>query len=133
MISSVLMTGAEAGQVRAATVARVTNGERAAVLSLSSKVSWRLFETLAWRTVSKGYWSDGVMEQQGVVKSKMVVVGLTKDRSYRVPVAGGLSRLYVSQKETVAWLVWERPSRPGGDPRIRVPGDKGRPLKSPGS
>jgi hypothetical protein len=70
--------------------------------------------------VSKGYWSSGVIERQGAVKSKTVVVGLTRERSYGVPVAGGLSRLYVSQKETVARSVRERPSRPGGDPRIQL-------------
>jgi len=73
------------------------------------------------------------MERRGAAKSKTVVVGLTKERSYGVPVAGGLSRLYVSQKETVARSVRESPSKPGGDPRIRVPGDEGTPLKSPGS
>jgi hypothetical protein len=119
----------------ATTVVRVTNGERAAgfsSLSLSN-VSWRALETLACGMVSKGYWSDGVMERRGAAKLKTVVVGLTNERSYGVLVAGGLSRLYVSQKETVAWSVRERPSRPGGDPRIHVLGDEGRPLKSPGS
>ena len=112
---------------------RVTNGERAVGLSMLSllKVSWRALDELAWGT--SGYWSLGEMEQQGAAKSKTVVVGLTKERSYGVPVAGRLSRLYVSQKETVAWSVRERPERPGGEPVIRVPGDEGTPLKSPGS
>ena len=133
MISSVLTMGAEAGQARMATVARVTNGERAVGLStlLLSKVSCRVLDELAWGT--SGYWSSGVMERRGVAKSKTVVVGLTKERSYGVPVAGRLSRLYVSQKEMVAWSVQERPERPGGEPGIRVPGDEGTPLKSPGS
>src|SRR5712672_3590095 len=114
-ISSVLMTGAEAGRASVAVVARVTNGERVARLSsLSSKVSWRALDELAWGTVSTGYWSSGVMERRGAAKSKTVVVGLTKERSYGVPVAGGLSRLYVSQKETVARSVRESPSKPGG-------------------
>src|SRR5882762_2974348 len=135
MISSVLTTGAEAGRTSAATVARVTNGERAAGFSSLplSKVSWRAFETLAWGTVSKGYWSSGVMERRGAAKSKTVVVGLTKERSYGVPVAGGLSRLYVCQKAIVSQSVWVRPKVSGGEPEIRVPGDEGNPLKSPGS
>src|SRR5712671_3189442 len=123
--------GAEAGRASVATVARVTNGAR--LSSLSSKVSWRALDELAWGMVSTGYWSSGVMERRGAAKSKTVVVGLTKERSYGVPVAGGLSRLYVSQKETVARSVRERPSRLGGDPKIRVLGDEGTLLKSPGS
>jgi hypothetical protein len=123
------------GRTRVATVARVTNGERAAGLSsLSlSKVSSRAFETLACGTVLNGYWSSGVMERRGAVKSKTVVVGLTKERSYGVPVLGGLSRLYVCQKAIVARSVWVRPKVSGGEPEIRVPGDEGTPLKSPGS
>src|SRR5712672_1454621 len=127
------MTGAEDGQARVATVARVTNGERVARLSSLSKVSWRALEALAYRTVSKGYWSSGVIERRGAAKSRTVVVGLTNERSYGVPVGGRLSRLYVCQKLRVARSVRERPSRPGGEPGIRVPGDEGTPLKSPGS
>src|SRR5712675_991818 len=128
------MTGAEAGRASVATVARVTNGERVARLSsLSLKVSWRALDELAWGTVSTGYWSSGVMERRGAAKSKTVVVGLTKERSYGVPVAGGLTRMYVYQKETVAQTERKMLSKPGGDPLICVPGDEGTPLKSPGS
>src|SRR5712671_5057627 len=77
--------------------------------------------------------SSGVIERRGVAKSRTVVVGLTNERSYGVPVGGRLSRLYVCQKLRVARSVRERPSRPGGEPGIRVPGDEGIPLKSPGS
>jgi hypothetical protein len=60
----VLTIGVEVGWARAAMVVRLSNGERAEGLStlLSSKVSWRLLETLACGTGLKGYWSDGVME-----------------------------------------------------------------------
>src|SRR5712675_3721626 len=113
MISSVLMTGAEDGQARVATVARVSNGERAAGLTSSLlKVSWRALEALACGTVSKGYRSSGVIERRGAAKLRTVVVGLTNERTYGVPVGGRLSRLYVCQKPSVARLVRERTSRP---------------------
>src|SRR5712672_3880486 len=93
----------------------------------------RLARLRANREINRASTSNDTESAVASDPAVTVVVGLTNERSYRVPVGGRLSRLYVCQKLRVAWSVQERPSRPGGEPGIRVPGDEGIPLKSPGS